>query len=71
MLMSLGELLKLREMQRMRVPLLDILRMLHEVFVRKLLNMLMKMLLVMLMSLPLLFGDLMRVTLVGQSYVAT
>ena len=55
----------------MRVPLLDILRMLHEVFIRKLLNMLLKMLLVTLMSLPLLFGDLMRVTLVGQYYVAT
>ena len=57
-------------MQRLRVLVLVLLRMLHEVLLRKLLNMLLKMLLVVLLSFLDLFGDLMRVTLVGQPYVA-
>ena len=38
---------------------------------RKLVNMILKMLLVVLQSFLALFGDLIRVTLVGQPYVMT
>ena len=48
-----------------------LLRKSHEELLRKLLNMLMKMLLVMLLPFPVLFGNFMRVTMVGQPYVVT
>ena len=51
--------------------MLVLLRMLHEVLLRKLVNMLLKMLRVVLQSFLALFGDLRRVTLVGQPYVTT